>query len=158
MLYLDCVIMRYYYIYLRWHQYSVVMSNQRNHVAHIGCGQGVSPGYRINVTVLSDWWRVFHCRYSLDITRCDAVVMQSNFLQSTLTDELWAVFSWVSYGLSFLMDELWVVFSHGLAMGCIVCLMTSSNWDIFCITGPLCGEFTGHRWILLTTASDAELW
>ena len=22
---------------------------------------------------------------------------------------------------------------------------------------PLCGEFTGHRWILLTKASDAEL-
>ena len=25
-------------------------------------------------------------------------------------------------------------------------------------TGPLCGEFTGHRWIPLTKASDAELW
>ena len=24
-------------------------------------------------------------------------------------------------------------------------------------TGPLCGEFTGHRWIPLTKASDAEL-
>ena len=25
-------------------------------------------------------------------------------------------------------------------------------------TGPLCGEFTGHRWIPLTKACDAELW
>ena len=25
-------------------------------------------------------------------------------------------------------------------------------------TGPLCGEFTGHRWIPLTKARDAELW
>ena len=25
-------------------------------------------------------------------------------------------------------------------------------------TGPLCGEFTGPRWIPLTKASDAELW
>ena len=34
-------------------------------------------------------------------------------------------------------------------------MMTSSNGNIFRITGPLCGEFTGHRWIPLTKASDA---
>ena len=32
------------------------------------------------------------------------------------------------------------------------------KWNIFRVTGALCGEFTGHRWIPLTTASDAELW
>ena len=37
-------------------------------------------------------------------------------------------------------------------------MMTSSNGNIFRITGPLCGEFTGHRWIPLTEASDEELW
>ena len=37
-------------------------------------------------------------------------------------------------------------------------MMTSSNGNIFRVTGPLCGEFTGHRWIPLTKASDAELW
>ena len=26
-------------------------------------------------------------------------------------------------------------------------MMTSSNGNIFCVTGPLCGEFTGHWWI-----------
>ena len=36
--------------------------------------------------------------------------------------------------------------------------MTSSNGNIFRVTGPLCGEFTGHRWIPLTKASDAEHW
>ena len=36
--------------------------------------------------------------------------------------------------------------------------MTSSNVNIFHVTGPLCGEFTGHRWIPLTKASDAQLW
>ena len=30
--------------------------------------------------------------------------------------------------------------------------MTSSNENIFRVTGPLCGEFTGHRWIPLTKA------
>ena len=37
-------------------------------------------------------------------------------------------------------------------------IMTSSNGNIFRVTGPFCGEFTGHRWIPLTKASDAELW
>ena len=37
-------------------------------------------------------------------------------------------------------------------------LMTSSNGNIFRVTGPLWGETTGHRWIPLTKASDAELW
>ena len=36
--------------------------------------------------------------------------------------------------------------------------MTSSNGNIFRVTGPLCGEFTGDRWIPRTKASDAELW
>ena len=27
------------------------------------------------------------------------------------------------------------------------CMMTSSNGNIFRVTGPLCGEFTGLRWI-----------
>ena len=37
-------------------------------------------------------------------------------------------------------------------------MITSSNGNIFRVTGSLCGEFTGHRWILLTKASDAERW
>ena len=32
------------------------------------------------------------------------------------------------------------------------------KWKIFRVTGPLCGEFTSHRWIARTKASDAELW
>ena len=36
-------------------------------------------------------------------------------------------------------------------------MMTSSNGNIFRVTGLLCGEFTGHRWIPRTKASDAEL-
>ena len=37
-------------------------------------------------------------------------------------------------------------------------MMTSSNGNIFRVTGPLCGKFTGHRWIPHTKASDTELW
>ena len=37
-------------------------------------------------------------------------------------------------------------------------MMTSSNGNIFRVTGHLCGEFTGLRWIPHTKASDAQLW
>ena len=37
-------------------------------------------------------------------------------------------------------------------------MMTSSNGNIFRVTGHLCGEFTGPRWIPHIKASDAELW
>ena len=36
--------------------------------------------------------------------------------------------------------------------------MTSSNENIFRVTGRLCGEFTGHWWIPRTKAGDTELW
>ena len=36
--------------------------------------------------------------------------------------------------------------------------MTSSIGNIYRITGSLCGEIIGHRWIPLTKASDAVLW
>ena len=32
------------------------------------------------------------------------------------------------------------------------------KWKHLRVTGPLCGEFTCHRWISLTKASDAEHW
>ena len=35
-------------------------------------------------------------------------------------------------------------------------MMTSSNGNIFRVTGHLCGEFTGPRWIPRTKASDVD--
>ena len=37
-------------------------------------------------------------------------------------------------------------------------VVTSSNGNIFRVTGHLYGKFTGSRWIPRTKASDAELW
>ena len=37
-------------------------------------------------------------------------------------------------------------------------MMTSSNGSIFRVTGQLCGELTGHRWIPRTKCSETELW
>ena len=46
---------------------------------------------------------------------------------------------------------MWCTWKSGHVM------MTSSNGNIFRVTGHLCGEFTGPRWIPRTKASDAEL-
>ena len=43
-------------------------------------------------------------------------------------------------------------------LGVELSMMTSSNGNIFRVTGHLCGEFTGDRWIPRTKASDAGLW
>ena len=40
----------------------------------------------------------------------------------------------------------------------IIAMMMSSNGNIFHVTGLLCREFTGPRWIPHTKASNAELW
>ena len=37
-------------------------------------------------------------------------------------------------------------------------MMTSLNGNIFRVTGHLCGEFTGGRWLPRTKVSDAEHW
>ena len=37
-------------------------------------------------------------------------------------------------------------------------IMTSSNGNIFLVTGLMCGEFTGDRWSPLTNARDADRW
>ena len=50
--------------------------------------------------------------------------------------------------------------SQGASLYMYTCfhMMTSSNGSTFLVTGHLCGEFTGPRWIPRTKASDAELW
>ena len=57
---------------------------------------------------------------------------------------------WYFVGLSVIMTS-WA-HSHFYLM------MTSSNENNFRVTGPLCEEFTGHRWIPRSKTSDAVLW
>ena len=49
-------------------------------------------------------------------------------------------------------------FSASLATSNSEDMMTSSNETIFRVTGLLCREFTGLRWIPRTKASDVEIW
>ena len=53
---------------------------------------------------------------------------------------------------------IWLAEIRNHANLCAYRIMTSSNQNSFRVTGHLCGEFTGQRWIPLTKASDAELW
>ena len=56
-----------------------------------------------------------------------------------------------------LITRIFKVFNCHRVRKCVI-TMTSSNGIIFRVTGHLCGEFTGARWIPHTKASDAELW
>ena len=47
---------------------------------------------------------------------------------------------------------------NGVLKNIIDCMMTSSNRNIFRVTGHMCGDFVGPRWIPRTEASVAELW
>ena len=63
---------------------------------------------------------------------------------------------------------LWCIFTPASVVAAITCKSTyktdtraSIAWwhhQTFCVTGPLCGKFTGHWWIPSTKASDAKLW
>ena len=55
-------------------------------------------------------------------------------------------------------STLWSLVALEIAIAIRWRMMTSLNGNIFRVTGPLWGESSGHRCILLTKASDAELW
>ena len=57
-----------------------------------------------------------------------------------------------------LMKEPNRTFHPAAIVRATILMMTLSNRNIFNVTGPLCGEFTGHLWIPFTKASDTELW
>ena len=65
-----------------------------------------------------------------------------------------------SASLAYLSDAYTHIIRSCLTLGwsLVDFMITSSNGNIFRVTGPLCGEFTGHRWIPLTKANDAEHW
>ena len=55
-------------------------------------------------------------------------------------------------------EDMTAVWENDEANGDWYHVMTSSNGSIFRVTGHLCGEFAGDRWIPRTKASDVEFW
>ena len=58
--------------------------------------------------------------------------------------------------------RIFCMFIHGTsptrALSADGLMMTSLNGNLFRVTGHLCGEFTGHRWIPLTKGQYCGLW
>ena len=104
------------------------------------------------------WWVETQGNY---ILKCIAFVTASLAINTCIIstwpgDAIWRhrsgstlgqVMAWSIAAPSHYMNQCW----------CII-MMTSSNGNIFRVTDHLCGEFTGHRWISRTKASDAELY
>ena len=102
------------------------------------------------------------CEFKLEIrTRLNSVLTSV-----TLTVDLWLwPFAWASLSSMVITPEnfMMIVKAYVCTIETMVgpvcirdrhCMMTSSNGDIFRVTGPLCGEW----WIPLTKSSDTELW
>ena len=86
------------------------------------------------------------------MTYCSACILHLIQLTYNINHECWGKSPSSACIVSSIRNQLswvWLMSVH---------IMTSSNGNIFRVTGPLCEEFTGHRWIPLTKASDAELW
>ena len=50
-----------------------------------------------------------------------------------------------------------VAYEHHLGSSCNVSMMTSSKGNLFRVTDPLCGEFTGPRWNPRTKAGNFDV-
>ena len=104
--------------------------------------------------------RLCWARWCTEGTSCSH---DQNVATSTLWNETWYIIDRnVVFSISYVMSLVviygiyrsWLVLK-GLKL---VLIMTSSNGNIFRVSDHLYGEFTGHRWISRTKASDAELW
>ena len=82
------------------------------------------------------------------VFRCDTTQMAILDTWSALYNRFLPNPTQTSRVYELVAGEYWICVSHDDVI----------KWKHFRVTGPLCGEFTGHRWIPLTKASDAELW
>ena len=105
--------------------------------------------------VMHQWEKVktmpYLCRYQRLYSQLPDIRESIAFVENYLNDfDLSTAFSHNDFcGNNIIYDE---------ESGQYIHMMMSSNGNIFRVTGHLCGDFTGSRWIPHTKASDAELW
>ena len=81
------------------------------------------------------------------------------YQHGVLNKEMWLLKIWGrSFGVPFHLHERHAKAGNMTGQNNVAFMMASSNGNIFRVTGPLCGEFTGYRWIPRTKASGAEHW
>ena len=129
------------------------------------------PKCRVDIVMIVSRWYLQRARYSIENIyntnqNTNSFLYQISYviLGQYLKSQVEKVYTAMFLPMAYLRDVYGVPFS---TLSILVCFMltltshhmvTSSNGNIFRVTGPLCGEFVGHRWIPLTKASDAELW
>ena len=100
--------------------------------------------------VMSNLWNVFHGRSWSRTRLWWACVI---YILPVLAENAPLCWSWWRH----IISELILLQRH-TGVQCIFYMITTSSRNIFRVTGHLCGEFTGGRWIPRTKASDAALW
>ena len=114
----------------------------------------ISPDIRFQTVVRWVWNHTgtpdvilnYHRRTKLNLCQCELKLMP-----------------WCR-GLHLLMSYTWISVSYYQPINNWNRMRRPKPWwchqmeTFFRVTGPLCGEFTGHRWIVLPKASAAELW
>ena len=106
-------------------------------------------------------WNNFTCCLSYIVSIMPANVLATTSAGMVLTKQAIDVIFTREFNVRFHASEPRAIATqmrYVLSMIRNYLMMTSSNGNIFRVTGPLCGEFTGLRWIPRTKASDAELW
>ena len=91
-------------------------------------------------------------------TQTNFVCFVANCSGHQVAEIYMSVWIWAEWQDLVCMTETCCGHTHNKTWRCKYRMMTPSNRKIFCGTGHLCGEFTGHRWFPRTKASDAELW
>ena len=127
--------------------------------------KGMTPNAMPSRHVFSGYWALnFAFAKSVFIPRCSSMQAITSGVEPlfvvTPTSTYSANNSWI-ISSCLLESATCETVEHALYLVCLCslcCMMTSSNGNIFRVTGPLCGEFTGRRWIPRIKASDAELW
>ena len=145
--------------------YCVTLNVVRIHHS-VGAKSLISCPYEYFVSYL--FYRLFSSCVSCDkhsavIVCCQLFVRKSISLATVMSYVAW----WYMYSvrskniyLQILKKFYWyhLPWNERYTEDCFTPMMTSSNQNVFRVTGPFCGEFTGHRWIQRTKASDAERW
>ena len=102
-------------------------------------------------------WGDFSCRRAVDSSSFFCYVTKKNIIKSL---QVKICSKKIKQSSDIVMNRLQMGTSGRYSLWRVkidFIMMTSSNGNIFRVTGPLCGDFTGHRWIPLTKAGDVEL-
>ena len=92
------------------------------------------------------------------ITSCEIALSWIAENTSDVKSTLVQIMAWCHQASNHYLSQCWPrsVSPYGVTRP--QCMMASSNGSFFLITGPLCREFNGDRWIPFTKGQSCRLW